>query len=71
MSVIALLTIQETKPSNAAGWKPGGGSSLGREIAYQRRYKEGNKEMAVKLGYVTAREFDEWVIPANMVGNIK
>ena len=41
------------------------------EIA-QKAHKEGTtlKEMAVKLGYVTAREFDEWVIPANMVGKI-
>jgi fumarate hydratase, class II len=28
------------------------------------------KEMAIKLGYVTAEEFDAWVIPANMVGKI-
>lgn len=42
------------------------------EIA-QTAHKEGTtlKEMAVKLGYVTPKEFDEWVIPANMVGNIK
>lgn len=41
------------------------------EIA-QNAHKEGTtlKEMAVKLGYVTAKEFDEWVIPANMVGKI-
>ena len=41
------------------------------EIA-QKAHKEGStlKEMAVKLGYVTAKEFDEWVIPANMVGKI-
>ena len=41
------------------------------EIA-QTAHKEGStlKEMAVKLGYVTAEEFDEWVIPANMVGKI-
>ena len=40
------------------------------EIA-QKAHKEGTtlKEMAVKLGYVTAKEFDEWVIPANMVGD--
>ena len=40
------------------------------EIA-QKAHKEGTtlKEMAVKLGYVTAQEFDEWVIPGNMVGN--
>ncbi len=41
------------------------------EIA-QTAHKEGItlKEMAVKLGYVTAEEFDEWVVPAEMVGKI-
>ena len=41
------------------------------EIA-QKAHKEGTtlKEMAVKLGYVTPEEFDAWVVPANMVGNI-
>ncbi len=41
------------------------------EIA-QKAHKEGTtlKAMAVKLGYVTEKEFDEWVIPANMVGKI-
>ncbi len=41
------------------------------EIA-QKAHKEGTtlKEMAVKLGYVTAEEFDEWVVPANMVGKL-
>jgi fumarate hydratase class II len=41
------------------------------EIA-QTAHKEGTtlKEMAVKLGYLTPEEFDEWVIPANMVGKI-
>jgi fumarate hydratase, class II len=41
------------------------------EIA-QKAHKEGTtlKEMAVKLGYVKPEEFDEWVIPANMVGKI-
>ena len=41
------------------------------EIA-QKAHKEGTtlKEMAVKLGYVTPKEFDEWVIPGNMVGKI-
>ncbi len=39
------------------------------EIA-QKAHKEGTtlKEMAVKLGYVTPQEFDEWVKPENMVG---
>ena len=41
------------------------------EIA-QKAHKEGTtlKEMAVKLGYVTPREFDEWVVPGNMVGKL-
>jgi len=39
------------------------------EIA-QKAHKEGTtlKEMAVKLGYLTPEEFDEWVIPGKMVG---
>ena len=39
------------------------------EIA-QTAHKEGTtlKEMAVKLGYTTAEEFDAWVIPSKMVG---
>ena len=42
------------------------------EIA-QTAHKEGTtlKEMAVKLGYLTPEEFDAWVIPAQMVGEIK
>ena len=42
------------------------------EIA-QKAHKEGTtlKEMAVRLGYVTPEEFDEWVIPENMVGKIE
>ena len=42
------------------------------EIA-QKAHKEKTtlKEMAVKLGYVTAEQFDEWVVPAKMVGDIK
>lgn len=41
------------------------------EIA-QKAHKEGTtlKEMAVKLGYVRPEEFDQWVIPANMVGKL-
>ena len=31
--------------------------------------REGSqKEMAVKLGYLTPEQFDEWVVPAKMVG---
>ena len=42
------------------------------EIA-QKAHKQGTtlKEMAVKLGYVTAEEFDKWVKPEKMVGIIK
>ncbi len=41
------------------------------EIA-QTAHKEGTtlKEMAVKLGYVTPGQFDEWVVPENMVGDL-
>jgi fumarate hydratase class II len=41
------------------------------EIA-QKAHKEGTtlKEMAVKLGYLTAEEFDEWVKPEKMVGQL-
>ena len=41
------------------------------EIA-QTAHKEGTtlKEMAVKLGYLTPEEFDEWVVPAKMVGDL-
>jgi len=27
--------------------------------------------MAVKLGYVTPEEFDAWVVPGEMVGELK
>jgi len=39
------------------------------EIA-QKAHKEGTtlKEMAVKLGYLTPEQFEEWVVPAKMVG---
>ncbi len=41
------------------------------EIAH-KAHKEGTtlKEMAVKLGYTTPEEFDQWVDPAKMVGRI-
>ena len=41
------------------------------EIA-QKAHKEGTslKEMAVKLGYVTPEQFDEWVKPEEMVGKL-
>jgi fumarate hydratase class II len=41
------------------------------EIA-QKAHKQGTtlKEMAVKLGYVTPEEFDEWVKPEKMVGKL-
>ena len=42
------------------------------EIA-QKAHKEGTtlKEMAVMLGYLSPQEFDEWVVPGNMVGKIE
>jgi fumarate hydratase class II len=42
------------------------------EIA-QKAHKEGTtlKEMSVKLGYVTSEQFDEWVNPLDMVGELK
>jgi fumarate hydratase, class II len=41
------------------------------EIA-QKAHKEGCtlKEMAVSLGYLTPEEFDQWVVPAKMVGKL-
>ena len=41
------------------------------EIA-QTAHKQGKtlKETAVELGYVTPEEFDQWVVPANMVGKL-
>ncbi len=41
------------------------------EIA-QTAHKEGTtlKEMAIKLGYVTDAEFDEWVDPSKMIGKL-
>jgi fumarate hydratase class II len=42
------------------------------EIA-QKAHKEGTtlKEMALKLGYLTSEQFDEWVDPAKMVGELR
>jgi fumarate hydratase class II len=42
------------------------------EIA-QTAHKNGStlKETAISLGYLTAEEFDAWVKPENMVGEIK
>ena len=39
------------------------------EIA-KKAYKEGStlKDAAIKLKYVTAKEFDAWVTPENMIG---
>lgn len=41
------------------------------EIA-QKAHKEGTtlKEMAVKLGHVSPEDFDQWVVPAEMVGKL-
>lgn len=42
------------------------------EIA-QKAHKEGTtlKEMAVKLGYLSEAEFDQWVVPSEMVGKLR
>ena len=42
------------------------------EIA-QTAHKNGStlKETAIQLGYLTAEEFDQWVVPANMCGDIE
>src|SRR5690349_12150937 len=42
------------------------------EIA-QKAHKQGTtlKEMAVKLGYLTSEEFDQWVRPEQMVGKLE
>ena len=42
------------------------------EIA-QTAHKNGStlKDTAIQLGYVTAAEFDEWMKPEEMVGEIK
>jgi fumarate hydratase class II len=42
------------------------------EIA-QKAHKEGTtlKEMAVRLGYLSEAEFDQWVVPSEMVGKLK
>ncbi len=42
------------------------------EIA-QKAHKENKtlKEVAIELGYLTAEQFDEWVVPVNMVGKLK
>ena len=29
------------------------------------------KETAVELGYLTEKEFDQWVKPENMIGSLK
>ena len=39
----------------------------------KKAYKEDKtlKETAVELGYLTAKEFDQWVKPENMIGSLK
>ena len=55
-------TLVRQKTPTTTGWT---------QIA-QKAHKEGTtlKAMAVKLGYVTEKNFDEWVRPENMVGEI-
>jgi fumarate hydratase class II len=37
-----------------------------------RRHKEGSslREAAIASGHVTAEQFDQWVVPEQMVGNL-
>jgi fumarate hydratase, class II len=39
----------------------------------KKAHKEGTtlREAAISLGLMTAEQFDQWVIPTNMVGNLK
>ncbi|MCG8377875.1 MAG: class II fumarate hydratase [Proteobacteria bacterium] len=55
-------------------------TALNTKIGYEKAaeiaktaYKNGTtlKEEAVNLGYVTAEEFDEWVVPEDMIGSLK
>lgn len=55
-------------------------TALNTRIGYEKAakiaktaYKNGTtlKEEAANLGYVSADEFDEWVVPENMIGSIK
>jgi fumarate hydratase class II len=55
-------------------------TSLNNKIGYykaaeiaQSAHREGTtlKEMALRLGYVTSEEFDAWVVPEEMCGNIE
>ena len=38
----------------------------------KKAYKEDTtlKKAAIELGYLTAEQFDAWVVPANMVGDL-
>ena len=55
-------------------------TALNTKIGYEKAaeiaktaYKNGTtlKEEAANLGYVTPEEFDQWVVPENMIGSIK
>ncbi|MEQ8938760.1 MAG: lyase family protein, partial [Gammaproteobacteria bacterium] len=55
-------------------------TALNTKIGYEKAaeiaktaYKNGTtlKEEAVNLGYVTAEEFDQWVVPEDMIGSLK
>ena len=55
-------------------------TALNTKIGYEKAakiaktaYENGTtlKEEAVNLGYLTAEQFDEWVVPAEMTGSLK
>ena len=39
----------------------------------KKAHKEGTslREAAIASGHLTAEQFDQWVVPANMVGNLR
>ena len=44
--------------------------SIGKILSLEVEEGTTLKEMAVRLGYVTPEQFDEWVVPEHMVGKI-
>nr|GFD10938.1 fumarate hydratase 1, mitochondrial isoform X2 [Tanacetum cinerariifolium] len=46
---------------------------MGNDVAITTAHKNGStlKETAVQLGYITPEDFDQWLKPEDMVGEIK